>query len=95
LFFSGKSQTEQRLKLLYQHHYINRPGKDQSRYLSQMIYWLDKKGAELIASLNGTPLSEFYWRKEPRWFQLEHDLAVTDLRLDLTQAGSQDALYFI
>ena len=56
-----------------------------------MIYWLDKKDANLIASLNGTPLSEFYWRKEPRWFQLEHDLAVTDFRLDLIQACSQDA----
>jgi hypothetical protein len=91
LFFTGKSQTEQRLKLLYQHRYLARPGKDQRRRLSQMIYWLDKKGAELIASLNGTPLPEFYWRKEPRWFQLEHDLAVTDFRLDLTQACIEDA----
>jgi hypothetical protein len=91
LFFTGKSQTEQRLKLLYQNRYLNRPNKDQRRRLAQMIYWLDKKGADLIASLNGTPLPEFYWRKEPRWFQLEHDLAVTDFRLDMIQACQHDS----
>lgn len=90
LFFTGKSQTEQRLKLLYQHRYLARPDKDQRRRLTEMIYWLDKKGAELIASLSGTPLPEFYWRKEPRWFQLEHDLAVIDFRLNLIEACAQD-----
>ncbi|MCB9112226.1 MAG: replication-relaxation family protein [Anaerolineales bacterium] len=90
LFFTGKSQTELRLKLLYQNGYLARPGEDQRRRISEMIYWLDKKGAELIASLNGTPLPEFYWRKEPRWFQLDHDLAVTDFRLDLLKACKRD-----
>jgi hypothetical protein len=90
LFFSSKSQTEERLKLLYQHRYLNRPDKDQRRRLSQMIYWLDKKGAQLIASLNGTPLLVFYWRKELRWLQVEQDLAVIDFRLDLTQACQGD-----
>ena len=51
-----------------------------------MIYWLDKKGAELVASLESKPLNEFAWRKEPRWFQIEHDLAVNDFRLDLQEA---------
>lgn len=91
LFFTGKSQTEQRLKLLYQNGFLARPEEDQRRRLPGMIYWLDKKGAELVASLNGTPLPEFYWRKEPRWFQLEHDLTVTDFRLDLFEACRQDA----
>ena len=86
LFFTGKSQAELRLKLLYQHGYLNRLDRDQRRRLPDMIYWLDKKGAELVASLDGTPLNEFTWRKEPRWFQVEHDLAVNDFRLDLEQA---------
>ena len=90
LFFTGKSQTEQRLKLLYQHGYLTRLNKDQRTRLSEMVYWLDKKGAELVASLDGTPIREFYWRKEPRWFQIEHDLAVTDFRLHLMGACSQD-----
>jgi len=91
LFFTGKSQTEQRLKLLYQHGYLARPNKDQRRRLPEMIYWLDKKGAEFIASLDGTPLKEFSWRVEPRWFQVEHDLAVNDFRLDMVEACNQDA----
>ncbi len=90
MFFTGKSQTEQRLKLLYQHGYLARLNKDQRRRFPEMIYWLDKKGAEIVASLNGTPLQEFYWRKEPRWFQVEHDLAVIDFRLDMLQACHQD-----
>ena len=91
MFFTGKSQTEQRLKLLYQHGYLARLNKDQRRRFPEMIYWLDKKGAEIVASLNGTPLQEFYWRKEPRWFQVEHDLAVIDFRLDMLQACHHDS----
>jgi len=91
LFFTGKSQTELRLRLLYQNGYLARPSEDQRRQTPEMIYWLDKKGAEIVANLNGTPLPEFYWRKEPRWFQLEHDLKVIDFRLDLLHASKSDA----
>lgn len=90
LFFTGKSQTEQRLKLLYQHRYLNRPDRDQRSRIPEMIYWLDNKGAEIVASLQGTPLREFTWRKQPRWFQVEHDLAVNDFRLDMIEACIQD-----
>lgn len=51
-----------------------------------MIYWLDKSRAEFIANLDGTPLKEFPRRREPRWFQVEHDLAVNDFRLDMLDA---------
>jgi len=86
MFFTGKSQAEQRMKLLYQHKYVNRPSKEQRKRLPEMIYWLDKAGAEIVASLDSTPLKEFTWRKQPRWFQVEHDLAVNDFRLDLEEA---------
>ncbi len=89
LFFTGKSQAEHRLKLLYQHRYLNRPNRDQRRRLPEMIYWLDKQGAEIVASLKGTPLQEFSWRKQPRWFQVEHDLAVNDFRLDMVDSLSR------
>ena len=92
LFFTGKSQTEQRLKLLYQNGYLERLDKDQRRRSNEMVYWLDRKGAEMVASLDGTPLSEFPWRKEPRWFQIEHDLAVNDFRLDLVEACLHDPM---
>ena len=83
LFFTGKSQAEVRLKLLYQHNYINRPDQLQRRHISEMIYWLGRRGADLVASLQGVPLRELGWRENPRWFQVEHDLAVNDFRLTL------------
>jgi hypothetical protein len=86
LFFSGKSQAEQRLKLLYQNRYLNRPDVNQRRRLPEMVYWLDKRGAEVVASLQGIALRELGWRQEPRWFQVEHDLAVNDFRLTLKEA---------
>jgi hypothetical protein len=86
MFFTGESQTKQRLKLLYQNTYLNRPNKEQRRRISEMIYWLDKQGAQVVASLNGESLYGFSWRKQPRWFQVEHDLAVNDFRLDLEEA---------
>lgn len=87
-FFSNKSQAELRMRLLYQHRYVNRPELQQRRRVPEMVYWLDKNGAEVVASLNGTPLPEFVWRKEPRWFQVEHDLAVNDFRL-MVEAACQ------
>ena len=90
MFFTGESQAKQRLKLLYQNKYLNRPNKEQRRRLPEMIYWLDKRGAQIVASLNGTPIREFSWRKQPRWFQVEHDLAVNDFRLDMEEACQND-----
>lgn len=86
MFFTGKSQAEERLKLLYQNKYLNRPTLTQRRHLSEMIYWLDRKGAEMVASLQGLSIREFGWRQEPRWFQVEHDLSVNDFRLTLCQS---------
>ena len=86
MFFTGKSQAEQRLKLLYQHHYVNRPNQEQRRRIPEMIYWLDKRGAEIVANRDSIPPKVFVWRKKPRWFQVEHDLAVNDFRLDIEEA---------
>jgi len=86
LFFTSKSQCERRMMLLYQHKYVNRPSFDERRRISEMIYWLDKRGAEIIASLEGIAIQDFAWRKEPRWFQVEHDLAVNNFRMDLMEA---------
>jgi len=91
MFFTGESQTKQRLKLLYHNRYLNRPNKEQRGRIPEMIYWLDKRGAELVASLNGTPIREFSWRQQPRWFQVEHDLAVNTFRLDLEEACREDS----
>jgi|GEM_PF-5313546 len=49
LFFTSKSQAEQRLKFLYQYRYLACPNQEHKR-LSEMVYWLDKKGRGLAAS---------------------------------------------
>ena len=90
LFFTGKSQAEERLKLLYQNGFLNRPNRQQRLRIPEMIYWLDRNGAEMVASFLGIPLNELGWRREPRWFQVEHDLAVNDFRLDLQEACQKD-----
>ena len=90
-FFTCKSQAERRLMLLYQHKYVNRPDFNERRRLPEMIYWLDKRGAELVASLNGFALQDFGWLKEPRWFQVEHDLAINDFRFILEEACRKNA----
>lgn len=86
MFFTGKSQAELRLRLLYQNGYLNRLDQEQRRRLPEMVYWLDRKGAELVASMNGSALVDLGWRKEPRWFQVEHDLVVNDFRIKVEQA---------
>ena len=37
------------MMLLYQHKYVNRPTYNERRRLPEMVYWLDKRGAELVA----------------------------------------------
>lgn len=51
MFFSGESQTERRMMLLYQNRYVNRPGYEERKRLPVMIYWLDKRGAGLVARI--------------------------------------------
>ena len=59
MFFTGESQAKRRLMLLYQNKYLNRPNKEQRRRIPEMIYWLDKQGAQIVASLNGDLFNEF------------------------------------
>jgi hypothetical protein len=49
----GFLQIQRRMMLLYQHKYVNRPNFEERRHLPEMVYWLDKRGAEIVASLEG------------------------------------------
>lgn len=90
LFFTGKSQTKKRLMLLYQNGYLNRPNREQRRRVPEMIYWLDKRGAEIVASMNSLSVNELRWLKIPRWFQVEHDIAVNNFRILMRKACAND-----
>ncbi|MBL8156504.1 MAG: replication-relaxation family protein [Anaerolineae bacterium] len=89
LFFTGDTQLRVRMTLLYQHGYVQRPSRKQRASLPDLIYWLDDKGAALVAGLAGETLETFRYRQEPRWLQVEHDLAVNDVRIAFQQACEQ------
>lgn len=91
LFFSGKSAMQVRLMLLYQHGYLHRPNRRQRAALPTMIYWLGDKGAAYVAGLQDVPLDEFSWHKEPRLVQVEHDLAVNDVRIAFLKACTRSS----
>lgn len=86
LFFTGRSQMLLRMMLLFHHGYISRPNLRQRVGTGKTVYWLTEKGAAFVAGLSGTPLSEFEWRREPRWIQLEHDIALNDVRIAVVKA---------
>ncbi|MBL8163272.1 MAG: replication-relaxation family protein [Anaerolineae bacterium] len=86
LFFTGRTQMQTRTRLLYQHGYLARPDRRHRALLPSMVYWLGERGAAYVAGLDGQSIQEFTYRREPRWQQVEHDLAVNDVRIALTQA---------
>ncbi|NLF79094.1 MAG: hypothetical protein GX573_25660 [Chloroflexi bacterium] len=86
MFFTGERQCRGRLSLLFQHGYLARPDRRLRASLACMVYWLDRRGAEYVAGLSGSPVEAMGWRREPRWSQVEHDLAVNDFRLDVMEA---------
>lgn len=85
LFFSGKgrSQPRDRMRLLFYHGYVNMPGDGEIHQvpLGETIYWLDEKGAAVVAGLYGETLEEFKWRDKPRWSLISHDLEVNNFRI--------------
>src|SRR5260221_2450702 len=70
----------------YQIGYVTRPDQKRRASLKHMVYFLDSKGAAYVAGLSGTPLDDFVYVKEPRWSQLDHDVAVNDFRIAVTHA---------
>jgi hypothetical protein len=94
LFFSGdgKTQPRHRLRTLFTNGFVQMPDARTIHHvpLGETIYWLGEKGAEVVAESYGTTLSEISWRRNPRWAQLEHDLAVNDFRLWVQRACAAD-----
>ncbi|MCL5428309.1 MAG: replication-relaxation family protein [Chloroflexi bacterium] len=89
LFFSGRRQMQHRMSLLFHNGYVARPDRKRRAAISNTVYWLGKKGASFIAGLSGQNLKEFRYRKEPKWFTVNHDIAVNDFRLELVRSCNQ------
>jgi hypothetical protein len=91
LFFAGEGRTQPRARMrsLFHNGYVNMPDVNQHRRyvpLGETCYFLDHKGAEIVAALFGEELARFRWRNTPRWSLIAHDLKVNDFRLNVMQA---------
>ena len=90
LFFSGKGGTwpRYRMRLLFDNAYVTMPNAANIHRipLAETIYFLDVKGAEVVAALYGENAREFSWRKNPRYSLIPHDLAANDFRIDIMEA---------
>ena len=91
LYFSGKGRTQprHRMRLLCAHGYVRQPNETMTHQVpwGETIYWLGHKGATLLAGMQGQPPKQFHWRKQPKYSQIAHDLAVNDFRLDIAEAA--------
>ncbi len=96
LFFSPTSRTRcwERLKLLYHAGYLLRT--DQPHTLSEgrkpFVYWLDKKGAELIAINRGIEFADVQWNPKAHLIGsqfLYHMLDTNTIRIAILQAAAK------
>ena len=94
LFFSGqgRSQPRARMRALFDNDYVQMPDLEAIHKvpLGEAVYWLDRKGASIVAGLQGKKLSEFKWRRKPRFAQIEHDLRVNDFYIAVRKACQRD-----
>jgi hypothetical protein len=90
LYFSGQGRTQPRcrMRLLCAHGYTQQPDETTKHQVpwGETIYWLGRKGAVILAGMQGQSLKQFQWRKQPRYSQIAHDLAVNNFRLDIAEA---------
>lgn len=99
--FTKTSKARLRLKLLYQHGYLERLPLPVggAPWALQPVYRLARKGAELLASESGVNTKDFtYWgkgddkdqrRTRVTPFFLQHTLQVNSFRIALTLAAQQ------
>lgn len=86
------SRCQYRLKLLYHAGYLFRDEQPQklSEGRKPLVYFLDKKGAALVASVEGQTLEQLDWdRKDNTVSQLflDHLLATNNVRIAITTAA--------
>ncbi len=90
IFFSGGERAcRYRLSKLWQNGYLHKSSREQRQHLPCMIYWLDGLGAQQVANRLGIKFEQLVWVKHPRWGQVDHDLTVSDFRVDVMEAIEQ------
>ncbi len=93
-FFAGsRVACQQRLKLLFHHEYLHRDEQPTKLHEGRqpLIYFLDKRGAEVLADYMGIETEELDWRPRDNVSGagnqfLAHLLKTNDVRLAIEQA---------
>jgi hypothetical protein len=91
---SSDVQPRKRLRDLCNNGYLTMPTSEEGlRWvpLGETVYWLDVKGARILADLHGENGAEFRWRRAGRWSKISHDLAVNNFRLVITESCERDS----
>jgi hypothetical protein len=93
IFFTPttRSQCSLRLKLLFQHGYLQRT-EQQLAGKHPLIHWLDKRGQEVVAAQRGVDPSEVDWTPKPQALRdlfLDHLLATNTVRLSIARAATK------
>ena len=94
LFFPSANTANERLKCLYQHRFLDRRWLPVAygQGMSQAIYLLDERGAELVAERQGSDRSQVHWRAAHNHIGspfLEHSLMINDARIAFTTAAQK------
>jgi hypothetical protein len=94
LFFPSPNTANERLKRLYQHRFLDRRWLpvEYGQGMSQAIYLLDERGADLVAERRGSDRSQVHWRAAHNHIRspfLEHSLMINDARIAFTTAAER------
>ncbi len=99
LFFtpSAHSQCLLRLKLLFHHSFLKRGEQPQTMTEGRkpLVYWLDQKGAELLAMQQECEVTELDWHPKQhlvKYLYLDHLLATNDVRIAFTLAATAQGI---
>jgi hypothetical protein len=86
LEFTGMRQAQHRLGLLFHNGYLSRTARAGRIACGNMVYWLGKGGAEVLAEARKQRVKQFKYLETPRWAQVAHDLASNDFTIILQKA---------
>jgi hypothetical protein len=88
-FFGARRRAEIRLSLLHRNGYIQRSNSRLHYLVPELIVWLTKKGATLIAGQQGVPIRQFPFRATPPWSKLRHDILLNEYRHSMEVAAKK------
>ena len=94
LLFPSKNTTNERLKRLYQHRFLQRRWLpvEFGEGMGKALYLLDRRGAEAVASHLGIDLPGLHWSPSHNRVSfpfLEHTLMVNDVRIAASLAANR------